>query len=49
MNLLHLGVHEDIAILVLYSYSPRDILGFLVPIRIHSLNSTIWILPSLKL
>lgn len=46
---LQLGVHDNITILVLYSDSPRDILGFLLSVHVHSLDSPIWILPSLKL
>lgn len=46
---LQLSVHDNITILVLYSDSPRDILGFLLSIHVHSLDSPIWILPSLKL
>lgn len=46
---LQLSVHDNITILVLYSDSPRAILGFLLSIHVHSLDSPIWILPSLKL
>lgn len=46
---LQLSVYDNITILVLYSDSPRDILGFLLSIHVHSLDSPIWILPSLKL